>query len=511
MRYNEIMVDIKTLEVWLWDAACSIRGATDAAKYKDYILPLIFIKRLSDVFDDEIDKLSEKFGDKEVAYKVVSENPNLVRFYIPKEASWNTIRTLSTNIGETLDEITRTISKHNVKLQGVIDVISFNATVSGQRILPDAKISKLIEIINKHRLGLADAEPDILGRAYEYLLRKFAEDSGQSAGEFYTPKEVGFLMAYILDPKQGEEVYDPACGSAGLLVKCQLALNEKNEKVDKPLKLYGQEQNPITYAMAKMNMIIHDMEGEIAIGDTLTSPKFKNGSSLKTFDIVTANPMWNQDGYDTSFYEQDKFGRFGYGFLPAQSADWGWVQHMFASLNEKGRMGVVLDTGAASRGSGSKNSNKEKEVRKAFLDNNFVEAVLLLPENLFYNTNAPGIILFINKYKPTYRKDKILLINASTDYKRSKESPKNYIPLESIKKIIEAYHNFKDVDKFARVISLDDAIANDYNISPSRFIQTGKEIEIGDISRMLEDIRSIENKEKSIDDNLRKIFEKIII
>jgi len=206
---------MKDLETWLWDAACSIRGATEAAKYKDYILPLIFIKRLSDVFDDEIEKLSDKFGSKETAYKVVEQslrNPEtrLVRFFIPKEASWQTIRTLSTDIGEKLDDITRLISKHNPKLQGVIDVISFNASVSGQRIIGDSKLSKLIEIISRHRIGLEDAEPDVLGRAYEYLIGKFAEGSGKSAGEFYTPKEVAWLMAYILDPKEGEEVYDEA-------------------------------------------------------------------------------------------------------------------------------------------------------------------------------------------------------------------------------------------------------------------------------------------------------------
>lgn len=503
------MINMKDLETWLWDAACSIRGSTEAAKYKDYILPLIFIKRLSDVFDDEIEKLGKKFGNAETAYKVVEQDPKLVRFFIPKEASWKTIRTLSTDIGETLDDITRLISRHNPKLQGVIDVISFNASVSGQRVIADSKLSKLIEIISRHRIGLEDTEPDVLGRAYEYLIGKFAEGSGKSAGEFYTPKEVAWIMAYILDPKPGEEVYDPTCGSGGLLIKTQLALNEHYKNQDKPLKLYGQEQDSFTYAIAKMNMTIHDMEGEIAIGDTLASPKFREGNSLQKFDIVTANPMWNQDGYDTNFYEQDKFSRFSYGYLSAQSADWGWVQHMHASLKNSGRMAIVLDTGAVSRGSGSSNTNKERDVRKAFVDNDFVEAVLLLPDNLFYNTSAPGIVLFINKDKPENRKNKILLINASKEFEKSKDSPKNLMSDKSIKKIVEAFKTFEDSEKFTKVVTIEEVKNNDYNLSPSRYVHNGEDIEYRDIPELLEEIKELEKEEKEIDKKLEEIFKQL--
>ncbi|HDP36825.1 MAG TPA: SAM-dependent DNA methyltransferase, partial [Candidatus Atribacteria bacterium] len=220
------MLDIKTLETWLWNAACSIRGAVDAPKFKDYILPLVFVKRLSDVFEDEIKRLSEEFGDGKTALEIISKDHSLVRFFIPKQAVWSEIRKQTTKIGEKLTDAICAIAKENPKLQGVVNIVDFNATVSGQRIIDDGKLSNLIEIISSHRLGLKDAEPDILGRAYEYLLRKFAEGQGQSAGEFYTPKEVGWIMAYILDPEQGQEVYDPACGSGGLLVKSQLALEE---------------------------------------------------------------------------------------------------------------------------------------------------------------------------------------------------------------------------------------------------------------------------------------------
>ena len=214
----------------VWDAACSIRGAVDAPKFKDYILPLIFIKRISDVFEDELTRLSDEFGDEKVAYDLAQRDHKLVRFFIPRSSTWTEIRKKTKNIGQEITDAIRAIAKENPKLQGVIDIADFNAKVSGQRIIDDGKLSQLIEVISRHRVGLKDAEPDILGRAYEYLLRKFAEGQGQSAGEFYTPKEVGWVMAYCLDPKQGQEVYDPACGSGGLLVKCQLALKKKKRK-----------------------------------------------------------------------------------------------------------------------------------------------------------------------------------------------------------------------------------------------------------------------------------------
>ena len=501
------MLDIKTLETWLWNAACSIRGAVDAPKFKDYILPLVFVKRLSDVFEDEIKRISEEFGDGKTALEIVLKDHSLVRFFIPKQAVWSEIRKQTTKIGEKLTDAIRAIAKENPKLQGVIDIVDFNATVSGQRIIDDGKLSSLIEIISRNRLGLKDAEPDILGRAYEYLLRKFAEGQGQSAGEFYTPKEVGWIMAYILDPEQGQEVYDPACGSGGLLVKSQLALKEKEKKISKPLRLYGQEQNYVTYAMAKMNMIIHDMEGDIAIGDTLRNPKFLNGSILKTFDLVVANPMWNQDGYDTEFYEADTFNRFESGYPPASSADWGWIQLMFASLNKNGKAAIVLDTGSVARGSGNKGSNREKEIRKAFVDNDWIEAVLLLPENLFYNTTAPGIILILNKNKPKERKNRIMLINASLEFEKGR--PKNFIPDNKIKKIAKAFHDWKNIDKFTKIITNEEAEKNDYNLSPSRYVGNGKEEEYRDIDEILVELAELEEEREKTDRKLNEIMKKI--
>ncbi|MCA9439634.1 MAG: SAM-dependent DNA methyltransferase, partial [Candidatus Omnitrophica bacterium] len=268
---------VKSLESWIWDAACSIRGARDAAKYKDYILPLIFTKRLCDVFDDELDRIAEKVGSRKKAIQLVGKDPNLVRFYLPlipedpEQPVWSVIRKLSDRIGEQLTTHLRAIAKENPLLQGIIDRVDFNATTHGQRDLDDDRLSNLIEAISTKRLGLEDVEADIIGQSYEYLIRKFAEGSGQSAGEFYTPPAVAAIMAKVMDAEPGMEVYDPCCGSGGLLIKCEIAMEEKTKgkkRTIAPLQLYGQEYTADTWAMANMNMIIHDMEGEIEIGDT---------------------------------------------------------------------------------------------------------------------------------------------------------------------------------------------------------------------------------------------------
>jgi len=478
-------MDITTLENWLWEAACSIRGPLDAPKYKDYILPLLFYKRLSDVYEDELGKLSQEFGDEVLARQLAQEDRALIRFYIPNGYTWPEVRKSPVRLGERLTEAMREIAKENPKLVGVIDIVDFNATAAGQRILDDDNLARLMEILNRQRLGLRDVEPDILGRAYEYLLRKFAEGSGQSAGEFYTPKEVGTLMAYILDPEEGETIYDPACGSGGLLIKSQLRLRDKVAQrlgvdahdlkpgdVQRPLQLYGQEINHVTYAMAKMNAFVHDMDADIALGDTMKGPRFiTDDGSLHAFDKVTANPMWNQK-FGTQVYENDTYGRFTRGTPPASSADWGWIQHMAASLEEKGKMAVVLDTGAVSRGSGNQGSNKERDVRRTFVEGDLVakgdvvEAVILLPENLFYNTTAPGIIMVLNRAKA--HPGEILLINASKLC--AKGRPKNYLTDEHIRQIYGIYRDWRAEDGVSAVITTQEAARNDYNLSPSRYV-----------------------------------------
>jgi len=501
-------LDISTLENWLWEAACKIRGPIDAPKYKDYILPLIFLKRLSDVFDDEVNKQAEKYGSKKKVEEFLKKDHNLVRFFFPSKARWENISKQTTNVGEYLTDVVRTLSKENPKIEGVINIVDFNATTAGQRIISDDKLKELIDVLGRYRLGLKDVESDIIGRAYEYLLRKFAEGSGQSAGEFYTPREVAILMAHVLDPEPGNEIYDPCCGSGGLLIKCFLRFKEKfgDDTTVTPLKFHGQEILPPTFAMAKMNTFIHDMDAQIALGNTMDKPNFlEPDGSLRTFDIVTANPMWNQD-FSQETYENDAYNRFGFGYPPNNTADWGWIQHMYASLNNKGKMAVVLDTGLVSRGSGNVGKNRERDIRKDFVEMDLVEAIILLPENLFYNTSAPGVIMVLNKKKKKTKK--ILLINASKLFKKGR--PKNYLPDEKIRQISEIYHDWKEEEGISKIINREEAAKNDYNLSPSRYVSSNDKEDLLSLEDAVVQLKEVEEERKEVDGKLDDILKKII-
>jgi type I restriction enzyme M protein len=406
-----------------------------------------------------------------------------------------------------LTNCVRSNAKYNSKLQGVIDIIDFNATAGGQRIISDDSLKKLIDILSRHRLGIKDVDPDIFGRAYEYLLRKFAEGSGQSAGEFYTPMEVAIMMAHIVDPKPGEEVYDPCVGSGGLLIKSHIRFKEKygNDPKIAPLKFYGQEFSHTTYAMAKMNVFIHDMEAEIALGDSMNRPAFLDKSgALKRFNIVVANPMWNQK-FSQEVYEKDPYNRFSFGYPPESSADWGWIQHMYASLKENGRIAVVIDTGAVSRGSGTTGKNKERDIRKAFVDNDLVEAVILLPENLFYNTTAPGVIVVINKNKR--KPNEILLINISSLFEKGR--PKNYLPESTIQKAYEIYQEWKEEEGISRIITKEEAQRNDYNLSPSRYVAQNNHEEVLPLDEAIVELEEAEEERKEADNRLWEMLKSL--
>jgi len=512
------VLDTKSMETMLWKAACSIRGEKDAPKFKDYILPLVFIKRLSDVFEDEVERLTETYSDAETARAVLEADHSLVRFYIPREATWPVVsgrqkfewpaaKTPKT-LGEQLTNTVRAIVRANPSLQGVIDIVDYNETRNGEREVSDDALHGIIETLSdpRYRLGLNDVEPDFLGRAYEYLLRKFAEGQGQSAGEFFTPKEVGWLIAYLMQPQQGETVYDPCCGSGGLLIKCELALKEREKTIARPLKLHGQELTGASFAIGRMNMVLHDMEGEIVRGNTMTNPKFLDGSSLQQFDAVVTNPMWNQDNFDPEYYESDPFERFDArgGYAPASSADWAWLQHVHASLKETGRAAVVLDTGAASRGSGNQGENKEKAIRRWFVEQDVVEGVVLLPDNLFYNTTAAGIIILLHRSKPAARRGNVILINASGEFQKGR--PKNFIPDESLRKIAAAFLAGKDVERFVKVATTEEITKHDYNLSPSRYIDVSAATEHRDVQEILDELAALDMEAKQLDGELKEIF-----
>jgi len=504
-------LELNALEQWLWDAACQIRGPLDAPKFKDYILPLIFLKRLSDVFEDEVERNAKELGLGD-ASQLVEADHALVRFYVPAAARWAGLRQVTRGLGERLTDAVRAVARENPRLLGVIDVTDFNAQAAGQPIVDDQRLAALVQTLSKRRLGLKDVEPDILGRAYEYLLRKFAEGQGQSAGEFYTPSEVGSLMALILDPKPGETVYDPCCGSGGLLIKCHERLLETHGTTSNghralpslvaPLKLNGQEVNPSTFAMARMNAFIHDMDADIAFGDTMHAPKFTaTTGALRTFDLVVANPMWNQD-FAPSTYEDDRYARFAYGKPPSSTGDWGWVQHMVASLRPQGRMAVVLDTGSVSRGSGNLGSNKERDIRKAMIEDDLMEAIIQLPENLFYNTSAAGIVMVLNRAKA--HPSEVLLVNASALF--SKGRPKNYMADAHVVAVADTLRAWKQQDHVAAVATKQEVAAADFNLSPGRFVLGAPASDVLPLEEAVVLLREAEEERAEADAELKRIL-----
>lgn len=482
-----IAATTKPMEQMLWDAACSIRGEKDAAKFKDYLLPLVFLKRLSDVFDDEVERLAEDYGDRRTALQIAEADHSLLRFYLPPEARWGVISgrepfawpaddrgrsTAPKDAGEHLTRALRGVVKHNPSLSGVIDVVDFAAERNGERDINPAKLREVIETFSdpRYRLGLADVQPDFLGRAYEYLLRKFAEGSGQSAGEFFTPTEAGFLMAHILRPRPGETCHDFACGSGGLLIKLQLVSRELDPIAKVPLKLYGQELEGASYAVAHMNATIHDMDITLARGNSMLNPKFRAPDGrIQAFDIVIANPMWNQPFDADSTFANDPYDRFrASGGITSGKGDWAWLQHTLACLNDHGRAAVVLDTGAVTRGSGSRNEDKERNIRKWFVEQDLIDGVILLPDNLFYNTTAAGIIVVLNKRKPAARQGRITLLNASKRFRKGR--PKNYLPEDAIRPLAAMYLKGEAVEGELAVITQEQAAEADYNLSPSRWV-----------------------------------------
>jgi len=516
----------KPMEQMLWDAACSIRGEKDAAKFKDYLLPLLFLKRLSDVFDDEITRLAETYGDPVTALEIAESDHALLRFYLPPEARWGVISgreqygwpkdeqgrdTRPRDIGEHLTKAVRAVVKHNPSLSGVIDVVDFAAERNGERDINPAKLREVVETFSdkRYRLGLADVQPDFLGRAYEYLLRKFAEGSGQSAGEFFTPTEVGFLIAHILRPRPGEECHDYACGSAGLLVKLQLVARELDPTSRVPLKLYGQELTAESYAVAKMNAIIHDMTVELVRGDTMINPKFKTpDSKLRTYDIVVANPMWNQP-FNPDVFANDPLDRFrSQGGITSGKGDWAWLQHTLACLNERGRAAVVLDTGAVTRGSGSKNEDKERNIRKWFVDNDLIDGVILLPENLFYNTSAAGVIVVLSRRKSALRQGKVVLLNASRRFKKGR--PKNYISEGAIRPLAVSFADAKLLEYELTVVSNELIAGADYNLSPTRWVRSGDSTEVGDLSALLKKLRDLADASAKSDRRLFALLDSVV-
>ncbi|AEA47900.1 class I SAM-dependent DNA methyltransferase [Archaeoglobus veneficus] len=479
-------------------AADLIRTRVD---YK-YILVLLFLKRLSDEWKREYNEalkyLIEKEGLSREEAEELAKDISFHRFMYPEKYTWEELRKNVNELPVKLSEALKLLAEKNPELQGVVDRLDF-LEFTRHRDNFDILV-QLFELFSG--LNLGRTSDSILGDAYEWIVGYFAPQKAKE-GEVFTPSEVVELIVKIVAPKPLESVYDPAAGYARMLIRAYDYVKEKyGEEEAKKLFLYGQEVNPTTYAIAKMNAIVHGIKDiNLVVGDTLKNPRFKDGESFRRFDVVIANPPWNQDGYGevelkkAEFYEE----RFKYGYPPNNSADWAWIQHMLASA--KRCVGVVIDNGCLFRG------GKEKTIRKAILMDDLLECVILLPEKLFYNTGAPGAILIFNKQKPEERKSKVLFINASNEYEKHPEVRKlNRLGDEHIEKIVNAYREFKDVEGFCRVVSLDEIKENDYNLNVTLYVFPKEEVEEIDVAREWEELKAIEEEIRGVEGKIEEFL-----
>jgi len=453
------IVTLSQLESHLWEAANILRGPVDAADFKTYVFPLLFFKRISDVHDEEYQAaLAESGGDEEYA-----RFPQNFRFQIPDDCHWNDARTVASNVGQALQRAMRGIEKANPEtLYGIFG----DASWTNKERLPDSLLRDLIEHFSAIPLGNQAAAGDILGQSYEYLIKKFADATNKKAGEFYTPRTVVRLMVNILDPKAGESIYDPACGTGGMLIEAIHHVKE-NHGDDRTLwgKLYGQEKNLTTSAIARMNLFLHGASDfHVVRDDTLRNPAFFTGDSLGTFDCVIANPPFSLEKWGEEVWTSDPYGRNFAGMPPGKSGDYAWVQHMIKSMALKtGRMAVVLPHGALFR------MGKEGEIREKILGMDLLEAVIGLGPNLFYGTGLAACILIFRQRKAKDRKNKVLIVDASKEFKTGRAQ--NELLPEHVERIFQWYRKYQDVAGIARVVTLDEIAANDHNLNIPRYVE----------------------------------------
>lgn len=456
-------VTLSQLESHLWEAANILRGPVDAADFKTYVFPLLFFKRISDVHDEEYEAaLKESGGDE--AYALFPQN---YRFQIPDDCHWSDVRVVAKNVGQALQRAMRGIEKANPEtLYGIFG----DAQWTNKERLPDSLLRDLIEHFSRINLGNQAAEADILGQSYEYLIKKFADLTNKKAGEFYTPRSVVKLMVNMLDPKQGESIYDPACGTGGMLLEAIHHVRERRED-DRTLwgKLFGQEKNLTTSAIARMNLFLHGAaDFQIVRGDTLRQPAFFSGDNLATFDCVIANPPFSLEKWGEEVWANDPYGRNFAGMPPGKTGDYAWVQHMIKSMAPvTGRMAVVLPHGALFR------MGKEGAIREKILGMDLLEAVIGLGPNLFYGTGLAACILVLRQRKKKDRRKKVLILDASREFKTGRAQ--NELLPEHVERIYGWYRDYKDVEGVARVVTLDHITANDYNLNIPRYVELKNE------------------------------------
>ncbi len=491
------------LEALLKRAADLIRTRVDYY----YILVLLFYKRICDKWKAEFEQarqeaLQDGFSPKEA--EIEARQAAYHDFDIPEEFLWDNLRKDLEHLPENLSHAFKAMAERNPELRVIfenVDFLQFTQSYENSEIL-----RQLFELFSSY--SLKQTSPDILGDAYEWIIRYFAPQKAKE-GEILTPREVIRLMVEMLDPQPGESVYDPACGSGGMLILAYKHVEEKygREAADK-LFLYGQEGSLKITAIAKMNLYIHDIRNAIIQhGDSLLYPKFKEGNKLKQFDVLLTNPPWSQKGYGDKTIKKAEFQRerFRFGKAPDRYADWLWIQHLLASAKPStGRIAVVIDNGALFR------SGREKAIRKGVLENDLLETVLLLPEKLFYNTGAPGAILVFRKNKPKERQGKVLFINASREFESHPTIRKlNRLGDAHIQKIVKAYKNFREEEGFSRVVTLEEIRENDYNLNVTLYVYPIEEEEEIDIPAEWKAIREINQELKEVEEKLRGFLEEL--
>lgn len=458
----------QALEKYLWGAATYLRGHIDAGDYKQFIFPLLFFKRICDVYDEEF-AAALKDSDGDAEYAAFEENH---RFQIPQDAHWKDVREVTVNVGIALQDAMRAIEKANPDtLYGVFG----DANWGNKDRLSDETLSNLIEHFSEHTLSIANVPDDQLGNAYEYLIKQFADDSGHTAAEFYTNRTVVRLMTLIMDPQPGESVYDPTCGSGGLLLNCALQLKDAGKEY-RTLKLYGQEINLITSAIARMNMFLHGIEEfKVARGNTLSEPAFIENDELKTFNVILANPPYSIKAWDRTAFENDPWGRNLWGTPPQGCADYAFQQHIQKSLAPKnGRSIVLWPYGVLFR-------DAEAEMRRKMVEEDRVECVIALGKNLFYNSIMESCLLICRNDKPAERRKKVILIDARKEVRNEKTI--SYLDDHHIEKILKAYQAFETVEGFSSVVTNEDILNNDGSLNIPLYVKpigNGESVSIDD-------------------------------
>lgn len=481
----------KELEKYLMDAANILRGMIDAADFKQYIFPLLFFKRISDVWDEEYHEALSDSGN-DLDYAKFRENH---RFQIPDGCHWEDIRKLSVDVGQKLHDALRGIENANFAL--LHDVFG-DAQWTNKRRMSDEKMLDLIEHFSKIKLSIQNVPHDLMGEGYEYLIKKFADDSGHTAAEFYTNRTVVKLMTLITDPQPGESVYDPTCGSGGILLNSVLYLKEQGREY-RTVKLYGQELNLITSAIARINMFMHNVDEFLIVqGDTLDSPQILEADELKQFDVIMANPPYSVKRWNQAKFANDPFGRNIYGTPPQGNADYAFQQHIVKSLkSETGRSVSLFPHGVLFR-------DAESEMRKKMIAEDAEDAVIGLGKNLFYNSSMESCLLVCGKRKPEERKGRIILINAINELKIDRTNA--WLEPKHIAKIADAYRNFEDLEGFAKVVSNKDVLANNGNLNLQLYISLAQENNQLNLEELT---ASIKTQEVHISSSLKVLFSKL--